>query len=106
MKDVNVHSYNMSGGSKKVYNLLVVNDLWFQHPLLEERQQNLRVFTVEIYRREEIQNKKMPEKYFVKVMKEIESLIKYDIEIVLFCDHISSFIQSSLSSSKALKMED
>lgn len=48
----------------------------------------------------------MPEKYFVKVMKEIESLIKYDIEIVLFCDHISSFIQSSLSSSKALKMED
>lgn len=48
----------------------------------------------------------MPEKYFVKVMKEIESMIKYDIEIVLFCDHISSFIQSSLSSSKALKMED
>ena len=48
----------------------------------------------------------MPEKYFVKVMKEIESLIKYDIEIVLFFDHISSFIQSSLSSSKALKMED
>ena len=57
MKDVNVHSYNMSGGSKKVYNLPVVNDLWFQHLLLEERQQNLRVFTVEIYRREEIQKK-------------------------------------------------
>lgn len=58
VKDVNVHSYNMSGGSKKVHNLLVVNDLWFQHPLLEERQQNLRVFTVEIYRREEIQKKR------------------------------------------------
>lgn len=37
---------------------IVVNDLWFQHPLLEERQQNLRVFTVEIYRREEIQKKR------------------------------------------------
>ena len=47
----------MSGGSKKVYNLLVVNDLWFQHPLLEERQQNLRVFTVEIYRREKSRKK-------------------------------------------------
>ena len=58
VKDVNVHSYNMSGGSQKVHNLLVVNDLWFQHPLLEERQQNLRVFTVEIYRREEIQKKR------------------------------------------------